>query len=98
MLAQLRQRRHCNEGNNHNCNNSKDACASMATMSLQQGQQRHRNDSKDTCASMMTTTPLQQGQQRHLEDGGNAIAMRAIMPAQIKGNNAINMSGHIMST
>jgi hypothetical protein len=98
MLAQLRQRRHCNEGNNHHCNNSKDACASMATMSLQQGQQRHCNDSKDACALMITTTPLQRGQQRHLEDGGNAIAMRATMPVQIKGNNAINTSGHIMST
>jgi hypothetical protein len=70
----------------------------MATMSLQQGQQRHCNDSKDACTLMMTTTPLQQGQQCHLEDGGNAIATRATMPVQIKGNNAINMSGHIMST
>jgi hypothetical protein len=70
----------------------------MATMSLQQGQQRHRDDSKDACASMMTTTPLQQGQQCHLENGGKAIAMRATMLVQIKGNNAINTSGYIMST
>jgi hypothetical protein len=32
---------------------------------------------------------LQQGQQLQLKDGNNAIAMRATMPLQIKGNNTI---------
>jgi hypothetical protein len=79
---------HCHEGNSCNCNNGKDTCASMATMPLQQGQQCHHNDGKDACASMMTTL-LWQGQQCQLEDGNNANAMRATMPLQIKGDNAI---------
>ncbi len=89
MLAQLWQRRHCNKGNNCHCNNGKDACASMATMPLQQGQQRHHNDSKDNCTLMMMTMPLQQGKQCQLEDSNNAITTRATMPSRIKGNNAI---------
>jgi hypothetical protein len=38
---------------------------------------------------MMKTMPLKQGQQCQLEDGNNAIAMRATMLLQIKGNNTI---------
>jgi hypothetical protein len=91
MLAQLQQRRHCNEGNNPHCNNSKDACASTTTMPSQGGQQHHSNDSKDACASMMMMTPLQQGQLCQLEDGDDTIATKATMPLQIKGNNAIVM-------
>jgi hypothetical protein len=38
-----------------------DACISMATTPLQQGQQTNCNDGEDTCGLMMTTMPLQQG-------------------------------------
>jgi hypothetical protein len=91
MLAWLRQRHHCIEGIKFHCNNSNDTCTSMATMSLQRGQQRHCNDGKDACASMMPTMPLQQGQQHQLEDGNNAIKTKATIPSWIKGNNAIVM-------
>jgi hypothetical protein len=40
---------------------------------------------------MITAMPLQQGQQPQLEDGKDAIAMRATMPSQIKGNDTIVM-------
>jgi hypothetical protein len=89
VLAQLRQRCHCNKVNNHHRNNGKDACTSMAPTPLQRGQQHHCNDGKDTCTLMMTMMPLQQGQQRQLEDGGNAIATRATTPLEIKGDSAI---------
>jgi hypothetical protein len=91
MLAQIRQRHHCDKGNNRHRNNSKDACTSTATTPTQWGQQRHWDDNKDTCALMMTTTPLQRGQQCQLEDGNNAITTRATTPSWIKVNNAIVM-------
>ncbi len=71
MLAWLRQRHHCNEGNNCHCDNGKDACTSIAMMPLEQGQKCHCNDGKGACASMLTTTPLQQGWQHQLEDGND---------------------------
>jgi hypothetical protein len=89
MLAWLQQRCHCNKGNNHHCDDSEDACASTATMPLQQGQQCHCDDGKDACTLMMTKTPLQQGQQRQLEDSNNTIVKRETTPLRIKSNNAI---------
>jgi hypothetical protein len=48
---QQRQQRYRHEGNNCDCNDGKDACALMATVQSQQGQQRQLDNK-------------QQGQQR----------------------------------
>jgi hypothetical protein len=90
MQAWLLQRRHPDKGNNHHHNDSKDACASMATTLLWQGQQCHCNVGKYTSTLMMMTISLQQGQKRQLEDSYDAIATRATTTLLIKGNNAIN--------
>jgi hypothetical protein len=60
----------------------------MATMPLQQGQQRHCNDGKDACASMMMMTPLQQRWLCQLEDGNNAVADQGQQCHFYKGNKA----------
>jgi hypothetical protein len=80
MLAQLWQRRHRD--------NSKDACASMATTPSQQGQQHHCNDGKNALIDNDNDTIARRARCQ-LEDGNNAIAMMATMPLRIMGNNAI---------
>jgi hypothetical protein len=46
------------QGQQHHCNDSKDACASMmTTMPLQQGQQRQLEDGNNTIRTRATTLP-----------------------------------------
>ncbi len=101
----LWQQRHCHERNNCNCNNSKDACTSMAIMHSQQGQQCQLTRQ----ATRVMTLAWQWRRRLRIDDGVNAIVTRATitiaamgkMPAHQwqqrhhnKGNNASLMTSN----